>query len=85
MTLTVGHTSGAPAVPVRDATVSVSYDQGAHWTPARVVPSGHGTFLALWTNAKGTSGQKLSVKVTASDAAGATVTQSVTDVAAITS
>jgi hypothetical protein len=85
MTLTVGHTSGTPDVPVRRATVSISYDRGAHWTQVPVVPAGHGRFVALWTNTRAASGKYLSVKVSAADAAGATVTQTVTDAAAITS
>jgi hypothetical protein len=72
-------------VPVRRATVSISYDQGAHWIQVPVVPAGHGRFVALWTNTRAASGKYLSVKVSAADAAGATVTQTVTDAAAITS
>ncbi len=85
MTLTVGHTSGTPAVPVRRATAAISYDRGAHWIQVPVVPAGHGTFVALWNNAKNTAGKTVSLKVTAADAAGDTVTQSVTDAAAIAS
>jgi hypothetical protein len=75
MTLTVGHTSGAPAVPVGTPTVAVSYDHGATWTSVPAVPCGNGAFRVRWTGAAGT----LSLRVTASDSAGATVTQTALD------
>jgi hypothetical protein len=84
LTLNVGHSPGSPAVPVKRATVAVSYDRGAHWTPVPVIAAGHGRFVALWTNGHATAGKTVSLRVTAADTAGNTVSQTVTDAAAIT-
>jgi hypothetical protein len=76
LTLTVGHTSGTPDVAVRSATVAVSYDGGATWTPVPVTPLGANRYTAGWD---GTAGQTVSLAVTATDDDGDTVTQTVTD------
>ncbi|ACU69976.1 hypothetical protein Caci_1050 [Catenulispora acidiphila DSM 44928] len=75
--LHVGHQSynGAGShAAVNSATVSVSYDKGATWTPAKVVPAGSGTYVALWANT-GAKGSTPWLKVTASDALGGSITQ----------
>lgn len=76
LTLTVGHTSGTPDVPVVSATVAVSDDGGATWTPVPVTPLGANRFAAGWD---ATAGQHVSLAVTATDDDGDTVTQTVTD------
>jgi hypothetical protein len=77
--LTVGHqsygTAGSQA-PVTGATVSVSYDKGATWTAAPVVTAGAGHFVALLKNAAA-KGATPWLKVTASDALGGSITQTV--------
>jgi hypothetical protein len=77
--LSVGHSTTMPAAAVTGATVAVSYDGGATWTPATVTPRGTGRYTASWRTAQSTVGSHVSVRVTASDAAGDTVTQTVTD------
>ncbi|MBS2547149.1 hypothetical protein KGQ19_09720 [Catenulispora sp. NL8] len=76
--LTVGHqsygTAGANAA-VTGATVSVSYDKGETWTPVSVLPAGPNHFAALWKN--GAKGSSAWLKVTATDALGGSITQTV--------
>ena len=78
LALTVGHQSyngaGSDAAAT-GATVSVSYDKGATWTPASVVPAGQNHFVALWKN--GAKGSTPWLKVTASDTLGGSITQTV--------
>ncbi|NUP48306.1 MAG: hypothetical protein HOW97_13510, partial [Catenulispora sp.] len=80
--LQVGHqsygTAGArgPAARATSATVSVSFDKGATWTKARVVPTFDDHFLALWPNS-GAKGSTPWLKVTATDALGGSITQTV--------
>ncbi|WP_194891624.1 hypothetical protein [Catenulispora pinisilvae] len=77
--LTVGHQSygatGSQAAAT-GATVSVSFDKGATWTAASVVPAGQNQFVALWKNgaAKGVTPW---LKVTATDALGGSISQTV--------
>ena len=76
--LTVGHqsygTAGAQATAT-NAAVSVSYDKGATWTAASVFPAGQNHFAALWKN--GAKGATPWLKVTATDALGGSITQTV--------
>lgn len=60
------------------ATVSVSYDAGKTWVPAAVVPTGDGHYLAAWPNS-GPKGSAPWLKVTASDAIGGSISQTVAD------
>ena len=78
MLLTVGHQSYGKAgsqAAITGATVSVSYDKGVTWTPASVVPAGQGHYAVLWTN--GAKGATPWLKVTATDALGGSITQTV--------
>jgi hypothetical protein len=78
MLLTVGHQSYGSAgsqAAIKGATVSVSYDKGATWTAAAVVPAGQGHFAVLWKN--GAAGSTPWLKVTATDALGGSITQTV--------
>jgi subtilisin family serine protease len=78
--LTVGHLTGAPApLPqVRNATLAFSVDNGATWLPLRV--SSHGSsFRAIIPGQAMRPGGSVSLRTTASDAAGATVEQTVLD------
>lgn len=81
--LTVGHTSGAKATPLVHAAVWVSYDHGATWHQTRLRPTGHSTYRAKWTIPHTAGAAAVSLKVTARDAAGATITQTVTDAALV--
>jgi hypothetical protein len=55
--------------------VSVSYDKGATWTAASVIPAGQGHYAALWKN--GAKGSTPWLKVTPTDALGGWITQTV--------
>ncbi|MFD0632481.1 hypothetical protein ACFQ9X_13540 [Catenulispora yoronensis] len=77
--LAVGHQSyGGVGSTARatGATVSVSYDKGATWTAAAVVPTIGNHFLAVWPNAAA-AGSTPWLKVTATDALGGSITQTV--------
>ncbi|MGA8116335.1 MAG: hypothetical protein WCA46_21970 [Actinocatenispora sp.] len=79
LVLTVNHAPGAGHVPVEAATVSVSYDDGATWTPTKVSDLGSGKFRANWTNPASAAGGPVALKITAKDATGATISQLVHD------
>jgi hypothetical protein len=61
---------------VTGATVSASFDKGATWTAASVAPVGDNHFIAVWKNAAA-KGATPWLKVTASDALGGSITQTV--------
>jgi hypothetical protein len=84
LTLTVGHTPGAAAVPITSATVSVSFDAGRTWTPVTVRDLGAGTYRATWTNPASAGGGPVALRIGATDAAGSTVTQTVQRASVIT-
>ncbi|MEY9930766.1 hypothetical protein ABH926_005413 [Catenulispora sp. GP43] len=79
LNLNVGHQSyegaGSQAA-IKGATVSVSFDKGATWTAATVIPAGSGHYVAMWPNG-GAKGSTPWLKVTASDALGGSITQTV--------
>ena len=80
LTLTLGHTPGAASVPVDAATVKVSFDGGKTWTATTVKALGDNAFQADWTNPD--SGN-LAIQISAKDAAGNSITQTVYDAATI--
>ncbi|MEY9861091.1 hypothetical protein ABH935_006731 [Catenulispora sp. GAS73] len=77
--LSVGHQSyqgqGSHAA-ITGATVSVSYDAGKTWVPAAAVPTGNGHYLAAWLN-NAPKGSTPWLKVTATDAIGGSISQTV--------
>ena len=78
MALTVAHLSydgrGSHA-PITAATVAVSFDGGATWTPAKVTGSA-GHYAVSWPNT-GAAGSAPSLRVTARDAAGNAIDQTI--------
>lgn len=79
LTMTVGHSTNQDAPAVSGATVSISYDGGTTWAPAAVGAAGRDSYVARWTNASTTAGKHISLRITAKDADGNTVTQTITD------
>ena len=79
LNLNVGHQSyegaGSQAA-VTGATVSASFDKGATWTAVTVIPAGSGHYVAMWPTS-GAKGSTPWLKVTASDALGGSITQTV--------
>ncbi|WP_194907033.1 hypothetical protein [Catenulispora rubra] len=77
--LGVGHQSyqgqGSHAA-ITGATVSVSYDAGKTWVPAVVAPTRDGHYLAAWPN-NAPKGSTPWLKVTATDAIGGSISQTV--------
>ncbi|WP_089101481.1 hypothetical protein [Streptomyces hyaluromycini] len=81
MRLDVGHVSydGAGSHSrITSAKVSVSYDGGTTWKPALVVGA-HGTYQVAWLNPASAHGTSPALKVTATDAAGGSITQTITN------
>ncbi|GAA3523476.1 hypothetical protein GCM10022222_01920 [Amycolatopsis ultiminotia] len=80
LALHVGHAafSGAGSrSPVTSAAVSVSFDDGATWQPAKVTGT-PGDYRATWENPPESAGKSPSLKVTAQDRAGDAITQTIT-------
>jgi hypothetical protein len=77
--LTVAPTQHAPAAAVTSVTADVSFDHGHTWTPATVTGSGTAYDAAFTAPAGGT----VSTRVTAHDANGGAVTQTITDAYAV--
>lgn len=78
--LTVGHVAYdgvSSRSPVTNVTVSVSFDGGTTWQPAPVFGAA-GHYAALWQNPASAAGTSPSLRVTAQDAAGDAVDQTVT-------
>jgi hypothetical protein len=77
--LRVGHASfdgiGSRS-PITSVRVSVSFDGGATWLPAHVV-GGNGFYFATWLNR--VSAARPSLRVTAADANGDTIAQTITN------
>ncbi len=77
MRLNVGHVSydGAGSHSrITSANVSVSYDAGTTWKPA-IVAGVNGTYQVMWPNPASAHGTSPAIKVTATDAAGGSITQ----------
>jgi hypothetical protein len=76
--LTVAHLQGGPELPVTSATVSVSYDDGATWQPTKVTDVGDSHFRVSYTTpaVKATNGF-VALKLSAVDASGGTITQTI--------
>ncbi|MCL2552528.1 MAG: hypothetical protein FWE75_10355 [Actinomycetia bacterium] len=81
MAVTVGHLSydgrGSTA-PITSLAVRVSFDGGTTWHRA-AVSGAHGHYAALWDNPASAAGTSPMLQVTAKDALGGSVTQTVTD------
>jgi hypothetical protein len=81
MRLNVGHVSydGAGSHSrITSAQVSVSHDGGATWQPA-LVAGVNGTYQVVWPNPVSARGTSPAIKVTATDAAGGSITQTITN------
>jgi hypothetical protein len=80
MRLTVAHLSydGAGSHdPITSVTVSVSFD-GANWQPA-MVHGDNGRYLVAWPNPASALGTSPALRVTAADAAGGSIIQTITN------
>jgi hypothetical protein len=73
--LSIGHFQLAKAPIISNASVSVSFDGGHTWQPAQMTGSG-GNYAAVF-NAP--AGAKVTLRATATDAAGGSITQTITD------
>jgi hypothetical protein len=86
MGLQVGHLSydgeGSHA-PITSASVSVSFDGGTSWRHAALVGvDGH--YVAVWTNPASAAGASPELRVTATDAVGGSITQTIDNAYTIT-
>ncbi|HEV2370764.1 MAG TPA: hypothetical protein VGS19_01230 [Streptosporangiaceae bacterium] len=74
LTITISHLQQATAWPITQAKVEVSYDNGATWQPVTLIRTSAGQFRATYT-APASAG--VSLRVSARDAHGATVTETI--------
>ncbi|WP_329124716.1 hypothetical protein [Streptomyces sp. NBC_01465] len=79
MELTVSQLGIAQQTEAAGARVEVSYDGGATWHRSLAVRTGTNRFHALWLQPSSAAGTTPALRVTASDSAGNTVTQTVWD------
>jgi hypothetical protein len=81
MNLTVGHVTysgmGSHA-RITSAAVSVSFDGGTTWQPA-IVAGVNGHYVVTWPNPASARGTDPELKVSATDAAGGAITQTITN------
>lgn len=63
---------------ITSATVSVSFDSGKTWQPATMIGSG-GKYIAAWDNPASAKGTSPELKVSATDAVGGKITQTIVD------
>ena len=71
------HQSGAASSAVKKASVSVSYDDGATWQPATVALGDGHHVTATWPVPASTKAGYLALRLSATDAAGATLDETV--------
>lgn len=79
--LGVGHASydGAGShAPIRSASVQISFDGGKTWKSVPVIGF-DGSYVALWANPVSASGTDPSIKVTATDVIGGSISQTITN------
>jgi hypothetical protein len=76
LTVTAGHLQQAKAARITGASVRVSFDGGKTWRPASVTALGAGRFRAVFT---APPGAPVTLRTTARDAAGGSVTETITD------
>lgn len=74
LAITAGHLQLAPAARVTRVTVQVSYDGGKHWHTATVTGRG-GHYTAIYT---APAGSYVTLRTTASDAAGGQIAETIT-------
>lgn len=77
LTLTLAHSVGTADAPATSATVSVSFDGGQTWTATALHRRDAHTFRAEWANPASAAGRPVALRITATDTAGRTVTQTV--------
>lgn len=78
LAVTFGHSPGAKDLPIRRANVEVSFDGGAHWQRTWLADTGHGQYRAFWLNPRAAKATDVALRVSATDVAGASISQSVT-------
>ncbi|WP_211762837.1 hypothetical protein [Kutzneria sp. CA-103260] len=76
--VTFGHAPGSQNLPFVKASIQVSFDGGATWTPTFQADLGGGRYRAQWTNPASATGGDVALRVSATDIAGNSLTQSVT-------
>ncbi len=76
--VTFAHAPGGQNLPFAKASAQVSFDGGATWTPTFFADLGGGHYRAQWTNPASATGGDVALRVSATDVAGNSLTQSVT-------
>ena len=73
--MTAGHLQLVRSITVTRASVSVSFDNGKTWHPAHVTGRG-GKYIATFT---APAGATVSLRTSAADAAGGSITETITN------
>ena len=76
--VTFAHAPGGQNLPFAKGSIQVSFDGGATWTPTFQADLGGGRYRAQWTNPASITGGDVSLRVSATDVAGNSLTQSIT-------
>jgi hypothetical protein len=74
ITLTAGHIQLARAADITGATAQVSFNSGHTWRAAAVTPRGDGRFRITFTAPPGVT---VTTRVSATDASGGTITETI--------
>jgi hypothetical protein len=74
----LGYDGRGSHAPITGAAVSISFDGGVSWTPATVSGT-DGNYLATWTNPASAEGTSPDLLVTAQDAVGGSISETVTN------
>lgn len=80
--INVHHLQGAAQIAIASVSVQVSFDDGQTWQPTTVTTAGPGDYTVSYTNPAGA--QTASIRLTASDAQGNTLSQVIHQAYAIT-
>ncbi|MGY6653598.1 hypothetical protein ACXIZN_15630 [Amycolatopsis sp. TRM77291] len=76
--VTFGHAPNSPKSPITKAAAEVSFDGGKSWRKTVMIPIGQDRYTAYWINPWSAQGQDVSLRLSATDAAGNSITQSIT-------
>ncbi|MFD5249936.1 hypothetical protein ACFWIW_35690 [Amycolatopsis sp. NPDC058340] len=78
MGVTFGHAPSSPKQAIAKASAEVSFDNGKSWRKTVMIPIGQGRYTAYWINPSSAQGHEVALRLNATDAAGNSITQSVT-------
>lgn len=84
VTVTVHHADGAKPVAITKATFEWRLSDSEAWRSLRLFDQGKGVYAGTFSGAPGLVGQPIDIRITAADAAGGALTQTVLEATAVT-